>query len=205
MDQSRPKTVPREKDRKTTLTRKHGSRRYRLHGIEDGKSNAIPFRMNEDTSTLQQSGVMCERYICFCWRACRLGIDEGQNKLGMQFTDDQWGSLFDMNHELEKLDGIDDDENNDSGLGSSSNSTEGHESDMDEHTRSSQPIQALAPNCGALDQVMFSFMTASIKTKVGGAMYTNALLCFLAATAIRAGGAGFRPTGQFTGTVAAIL
>jgi superfamily II DNA or RNA helicase len=177
----------------------------RLHGIEDGKSHSIPFRMNEDTGTLQKYGVVCERYICFCWRAYRLGREEARNKLGMQFTDEQWGLLCDINQELQKLDGMDDDENDDSGIGSSSSSVDGCDSDLDEHTRSSQPTQGHTPNLGALDQALFTFMIASIKTKVGGAMYTNALLCFFAATAIRAGGDGFRPTGQFTGTLAAML
>lgn len=52
---------------------------------------------------------------------------------------------------------------------------------------------------------MFRFLIASLKTKVGGAMYANALLCFFAATAIRQGGDGFQPAGVFTATVAAML
>jgi hypothetical protein len=176
----------------------------RLQGIKDGKSNSIPFRMNEDTGTLQKYGVVCKRYICFSWRAYRLGRDEAQNKLGMQFTNEQWGLLCNVNHELQKLDSVDY-EAADSGLSSSSNSTDGYNSDIDEHRRSSQPTMVCAPDYGALDQVLFTFMVTSIKTKVGGAMYTNELLCFFAATAIRAGGDGFRPTGQFTGTLAAML
>jgi hypothetical protein len=102
-----------------------------------------------------------------------------------------------MNHELQKLDGTDDDENDDC--------TGGYDSDMDENTRSSRSAQWRAPDLAALDQVLFTFMIESIKTKVGGAMYTNALLCFFAATAIRVGGDGFRPAGLFTGTLAAML
>lgn len=52
---------------------------------------------------------------------------------------------------------------------------------------------------------MFTFLIASIKTKVGGAIYTNALLCFFAAIAIRVSGDGFRAIGLFTGTLAAML
>ncbi|PON20627.1 hypothetical protein TGAM01_v210501 [Trichoderma gamsii] len=64
---------------------------------------------------------------------------------------------------------------------------------------------AQPPDYDELDRIMFSFIMASIRTKVGGAMYTNALVCFFAATAIRAGGDGFQPARVFTGTVAAML
>lgn len=63
----------------------------RLHGIEGGKSNSIPFRMNEDTDTLQKYSIVCQRYLCFCWRAYKLGREEAEAKLGMRFTDEQWG------------------------------------------------------------------------------------------------------------------
>lgn len=173
--------------------------RQRLHGIEDGKSNPIPFKMSQDPDTLQKYSIMCQRYVCFCWRAYRLGREEARDKLGMRFTEEQWGLLCDINHALIEMNrsGFDGDESSDS---------DGYDSDVDGYTRSSQ-----APETGALhrhselDKVLFEFIIASIKAKVGGAMYTNALLCFFAATAIREGGDGFKPAGVFTATVAAML
>ncbi|PON20626.1 hypothetical protein TGAM01_v210500 [Trichoderma gamsii] len=85
--------------------------RQRLHGIEEGKSNPIPFKMSDDPDTLRKYGIVCQRYICFCWRAYRLGSEEVANKLGMRFTDEQWGLLCDMNHALR---GIDDGESHSS-------------------------------------------------------------------------------------------
>lgn len=52
---------------------------------------------------------------------------------------------------------------------------------------------------------MFIYIIASIKMKMGGAVYTNALLCFCAATGIRTGGDGFQPAGLFTGMLAAMV
>lgn len=173
------------------------------HGIEEGKSNPVPFRMNEGADTLQKYGVICERYICCSWRAYLLGRDEAQDKLSMRFTDEQWSLLCNMSHELQKQDGSEHSEIDDSGFGSSDST--GYDSDMDQEARSSQPAQGCELDYSALDQIMFRFMIASIKTKVGGDMYANGLLCFLAPTATRSGGDGFRATGQFTGTLADML
>ncbi|KAL7940041.1 hypothetical protein V8C42DRAFT_349789 [Trichoderma barbatum] len=173
--------------------------RQRLHGIEEGKSNPIPFRIGDDPGTLRKYGIVCQRYLCFCWRAFKLGREEAGNRLGMRFTDEQWGLLCDMNHALGGMDGSgrDDNEGSDSHYDS--------DEDEDGSTQSSQPPIARPADYGELDRIMFAFIMASIRTKVGGAMYTNALLCFFAATAIRRGGDGFQPAGMFTGTVAAML
>ena len=170
--------------------------RQRLHGIEAGKSNPIPFRMGSDVGTLQKYSIICQRYICFCWRAFVLGREEARNKLCMRFTDEQWGLLCDIKRVIQETErnGSDGDE-----------STDGYDSDVDAFRQSSHPEPRHISNHEELDRVLFRFLIASIKTKVGGAIYTNALLCFLAATAIRPGGDGFRPAGLFTATVAAML
>jgi superfamily II DNA or RNA helicase len=168
----------------------------RLHGIEGGKSNPIPFRMSEDTDTLQKYSIVCQRYLCLCWRAYKLGREEAEAKLGMRFTDEQWSLLCDMDRVLQETDrnGLDGGERSD-----------GYDSDTGGFIRSSQPETRRPGGHAELDGVLFKFIIASIKTKVGGAMYTNALLCFFAATAIREGGNGFLPAGVFTATVAAML
>jgi superfamily II DNA or RNA helicase len=170
--------------------------RQRLHGIETGKSNPIPFRMSSDADTLHKYSIVCQRYLCFCWRAYALGREEARSRLGMRFTEEQWGLLCDMKHAMQETDrnGADSDE-----------STEGYDSDIDGYRQSSQSESRHTSNHGQLDGILFRFLIASIKTKVGGAMYTNALLCFFAATAIRQGGDGFQQVGVFTATVAAML
>ena len=170
--------------------------RQRLHGIEAGKSNPIPFRMSSDTNTMQKYGIVCQRYLCFCWRAYALGREEAQNRLGMRFTDEQWGLLCDMKHVIQETDRIGSDGNE---------STDGYDSDLEGYRQSGRAVSTLPSNHEELDVLMFRFLIASIKTKVGGAMYTNALLCFLAATAIRQGGDGWQHAGMFTATVAAML
>lgn len=75
----------------------------RLHGIEDGKSNPIPFRMSSDIDTLQAYSIVCQRYLCFCWRAYRLGREEARNRLAMRFTDEQWGLLCDMGYVFQEM------------------------------------------------------------------------------------------------------
>ncbi|KAL7903691.1 hypothetical protein GGI35DRAFT_492713 [Trichoderma velutinum] len=170
--------------------------RQRLHGIEDGKSNPIPFKMSEDSNTLHKYSIVCQRYLCFCWRAYKLGREEAASKLGMRFTEEQWGLLCDMNHVFREMDGGGVDDNG---------SSDGYDSDVEGYTRGSQPGTGRPPDYAELDGVLFAFLIASIKAKVGGAMYTNALLCFFAAAAIRQGGDGFQPAGLFTATVAAML
>ncbi|TWU70380.1 hypothetical protein ED733_000066 [Metarhizium rileyi] len=168
----------------------------RLHGIEGGKSNPIPLRMNQDTDTLHKYSIVCQRYLCFCWRAYKLGREEAEAKLGMRFTDEQWGLLFDIDRGLQEIDrnGLDGGESSDE-----------YDSDMGGFTRNSQRETGRPGDHAELDGLLFAFIIASIKTKVGGAMYTNALLCFFAATAVREGGDGFLPAGVFTATVAAML
>lgn len=170
--------------------------RQRLHGIEDGKSNPIPFKMSDDSNTLHKYSIVCQRYLCFCWRAYKLGREEAASKLGMRFTEEQWGLLCDMNHVFREMDGGEVDGNESPG---------GHNSDIEGYAQSSQPGTERSPDYAELDGIMFAFLIASIKTKVGGAMYTNALLCFFAAAGIRQGGDGFQPAGLFTATVAAML
>ncbi|KID81364.1 hypothetical protein MGU_11274 [Metarhizium guizhouense ARSEF 977] len=179
----------------------------RLHGIEDGKSNPIPFRMSSDPDTLSKYSIVCQRYLCFCWRAYRLGRDEARTRLAMRFTDEQWGLLCDMGHvfqEKQQNSRADGNESTD-GHNSDAEGTDGYDSDIEGYRQSSQRESRRRSDHAELDGIMFRFLIASFKTKVGGAMYTNALLCFFAATAIRQGGEGFQPAGVFTATVAAML
>ncbi|KJK87120.1 hypothetical protein H633G_09028 [Metarhizium anisopliae BRIP 53284] len=179
----------------------------RLHGIEDGKSNPIPFRMSSDPDTLSKYSIVCQRYLCFCWRAYRLGREEARTRLAMRFTDEQWGLLCDMGHvfqEKQRNSRADGNESTD-GHDSDTEGTDGYDSDIEGYRQSSQRESRRRSDHAELDGIMFRFLIASFKTKVGGAMYTNALLCFFAATAIRQGGEGFQPAGVFTATVAAML
>ena len=114
----------------------------------------------------------------------------------MRFTDEQWGLMCDMSHALQQMEGSQSD---------GSESMDGCDSDVDGYGGSSQSETRRLQNQTELDRIMSTFVMTSIKTKVGGAMYTNALLCFLAATTIRQGGDGFQSAGAFTATVAAML
>lgn len=84
-----------------------------LHGIEDGKGNPIPFKMNQGSNILSKYSIVCQRYICFCWRAYTLGREEARAKLGMRFTDDQWSLICDMGHALWEMEGNDSGEESD--------------------------------------------------------------------------------------------
>ena len=79
------------------------------------------------------------------------------------------------------------------------------DSNIDGYRQSSQPEPRHTSNHGELDGILFRFLIPSIKTKVGGAMYTNA--CFVSSQQQPSdkGGDGFQPVGVFTATVAAML
>ncbi|KAM7209834.1 hypothetical protein V8F06_014788, partial [Rhypophila decipiens] len=58
---------------------------------------------------------------------------------------------------------------------------------------------------GALDGAVFHFIVASIKTHVGGNVYTNSLLCFCTALGINRCPLGYWEPHLYTGMLAGIL
>ncbi|KAK1838379.1 hypothetical protein CCHR01_18995 [Colletotrichum chrysophilum] len=53
-----------------------------------------------------------------------------------------------------------------------------------------------------LDRAVFLFIVASIKTQVGGHIYSNSLLCFCAALGIRSHPLGYTEPHLYTGMLA---
>ncbi|GKU09242.1 unnamed protein product, partial [Fusarium langsethiae] len=62
-----------------------------------------------------------------------------------------------------------------------------------------------SPLQDALDRAVFRFIVASIKTHVGGNVYTNSLLCFCAALGIKPRPMGYMEPHLYTGLLAAIV
>jgi hypothetical protein len=114
----------------------------------------------------------------------------------MQFIEEQWGLLYNINHIFREI--------GRSGV-NNNKSSDRYNSDIGGYTQSSQPKIEQAPDYAKLNGILFAFLIVSIKTKVNGAIYINALLCFFTATAIRQGSDGFQPAGLFTAIVAAML
>jgi hypothetical protein len=62
-----------------------------------------------------------------------------------------------------------------------------------------------SPLQDALDRAVFRFIVASIKTHVGGNVYTNSLLCFCAALGIKPRPMGYTEPHLYTGLLAAMV
>jgi hypothetical protein len=127
------------------------------------------------------------RYLSFCWRSYRIGCEEAFQCWAIQFTDEQWGLLSDVDEELE---GDVFPSSGDSRFCSGRNvDTDDEEEDEDEEVGECEEeiddggISSLVHN--VLDRAIFQFIVSSIKTGVSGNVYMNPLLYFCAALGVR--------------------
>ncbi|PNP73806.1 hypothetical protein FNYG_12856 [Fusarium nygamai] len=144
------------------------------------------------------------RYLSFCWRSYRIGREEAFRRWAVQFTDEQWSLLHDIDEELE---GDAFPSSRDSGFCSGRNiDTDDEEEDEDEEvSECEEEIDdggISSPVHNALDRAIFRFIVSSIKTEVGGNAYTNPLLCFCAALGIRQRPLGYTEPHLYTGMLA---
>lgn len=138
----------------------------------------------------------------FCWRAHHIGRDEALRRWAARFTDEQWSLLCDIVDELEKSSRIS--SSHDSGFCSDQESEdEVGEDGTDEEAE--EEGHKHRNDFEALDRAVFLFMVASIKTQVGGNVYSNSLLCFCAALGIRSRPLGYTEPHLYTGMLAAIM
>ncbi|RYC77724.1 hypothetical protein BFJ63_vAg19402 [Fusarium oxysporum f. sp. narcissi] len=147
------------------------------------------------------------RYLSFCWRSYRIGREEAFRRWAVQFTDEQWSLLHDVDEELE---GDTFPSSRDSGFCSGRNvDTDDEEEDEDEEVgECEEEIDdggISSPVHNALDRAIFRFIVSSIKTEVGGNAYTNPLLCFCAALGIRQRPLGYTEPHLYTGMLAGRL
>lgn len=182
-----------------------------LHGAEVGKPHQRPFGHLTKEKSQARYQATGHRYLEFCWRAYQLGREEAVSQLAMRFTDEQWSLIGEIARELE-----DEDEppgnnkqaepHNDSGFFSSDDDNDGSSEDWgdDEWEQVFGRRETAVMATRSLDQTVFRFMVASIKVRVGGDMYNNAMLCFCAATGIKRHPLGFTEAYLYTGVLAAL-
>ncbi|OAQ71908.1 hypothetical protein VFPPC_12026 [Pochonia chlamydosporia 170] len=181
-----------------------------LRGIEPGKPHQSPFRRTTKDKSQARYQAVGHRYLEFCWRAYQLGREEAASQLAMRFTDEQWSLMGDVAHELEDedqpLDNKQAEQQNDSGFFSGDDDdSDGSENwGDDEWEQIFGHRETAVMGTRSLDQAVFQFMIASIKVRVGGDMYSNAMLCFCAATGIRRHPLGFTEAYLYTGVLAAL-
>ncbi|KAH8662637.1 hypothetical protein BGZ61DRAFT_462911 [Ilyonectria robusta] len=181
-----------------------------LHGIQPGKPNSLPFGCTAKDKSRASYQSVGHRYLEFCWRAHEMGREEAATRLAMHFTDEQWSLMADVARELEdeQLGDIvgQTELHDDSGFFSGDDDTSSESLSDDEDGRERRPgrRELAAMETKALDQAVFRFMIASIKVRVGGDMYSNAMLCFCAATGIRRHPLGYTEAYLFTGVLAAL-
>lgn len=167
-----------------------------LHGIQAGKPHSKPFGYTAQDRSQKKYQAIAHRYIGFCWRAFRMGRREAEEKLAMFFTDEQWrlmGNIVDCipaKGRVQRAASVSNSDDEDNEFTDSNNHTTCRSVDGDNF---------------ALDAAVFEFMVASIKVKIGGNMYNNALLCFCAALGIRQHPLGFTEAFLYTGMLAALL
>ena len=178
----------------------------KLQGITADSSIGVPFSRAGIDLLIRKYYIIGQRYLYFCVQAYRLGRAEAEAKLAMRFTDDQWSLIADVMREAEDL--ILDGPADDSGYASGGDTSEGEDNDQDQacpppnEGYSDREIDILATR--GLDRAVFQFLVASIRVRVGGDMYSNALLYFCAAMGIRRAPTGFTCATLYTGILAAL-
>ncbi|KAK5994713.1 ATP-dependent DNA helicase tlh2-like protein [Cladobotryum mycophilum] len=180
-----------------------------LHGIEAGKPNSRPFGHTAQERSQSKYQSVGHRYLGFCWRAYHMGREEAATRLGMRFTDEQWGLMADVARELENQQLCDRVgqprlHNNNDIFSEDDNSESGSEGEGEGEEEEEEGGRERVPTA-ALDQAVFRFMIASIKVRVGGDMYSNAMLCFCAAAGIRRHPLGYMEAYLYTGILAALV
>jgi hypothetical protein len=177
----------------------------KLQGITAESYIGLPFGQSGTESSIRKYSIIGQRYMCFCMRAYRLSRKEAFSKLGMCFTEEQWSLMSDVVLEAEDeiLHGNDAANvrpTDDSGYYSEKDNTEGGMFSLDECSQG----ETARPATEGLDRAVFLFMIASIKVRVGGNIYSNALLCFCAAMGIHRNPAGYESATHYTGIMAGL-
>lgn len=186
----------------------------KLQGISADSSMGLPFGQSGTESSIHKYNIIGQRYLCFCLRAYQLGREEAMARLAVRFTDEQWSLMGDVMREVE-------DETLDTAAASTSRvedsgyfiRNDGNVADSEvksDHNGGANSDDNDEGSFGdtsatrRLDRAVFLFMIASIKVRVGGNMYDNALLCFCAAIGIRRYPISFHGATVYTGILAGI-
>ncbi|KAK2684833.1 hypothetical protein QWA68_016741 [Fusarium oxysporum] len=178
-----------------------------LASITATSPSGVPFGRKGKEASMTKYRSVGHRYLSFCWRSYRIGREEAFRRWAVQFTDEQWSLLHDVDEELE---GDAFPSSRDSGFCSGRNvDTDDEEEDEDEEVgECEEEIDdggISSPVHNALDRAIFRFIVSLIKTEVGGNAYTNSLLCFCAALGIRQRPLGYTEPHLYTGMLAGIL
>ncbi|EXK25161.1 hypothetical protein FOMG_18164 [Fusarium oxysporum f. sp. melonis 26406] len=178
-----------------------------LASITATSPSGVPFGRKGKEASMTKYRSVGHRYLSFCWRSYRIGREEAFRRWAVQFTDEQWSLLHDVDEELE---GDTFPSSRDSGVCSGRNvDTDDEEEDEDEEVgECEEEIDdggISSPVHNALDRAIFRFIVSSIKTEVGGNAYTNPLLCFCAALGIRQRPLGYTEPHLYTGMLAGRL
>ncbi|KAG7411952.1 hypothetical protein Forpe1208_v009601 [Fusarium oxysporum f. sp. rapae] len=184
-----------------------------LASISSSTPSGQPFSCKGKEASMIKYKSVGHRYLGFCWKAYRIGRKEALERWAVCFTDEQWSLLQDIADELERdrvpsshdsgffsgreREATDKDENEDK------DKDEYRDDDSDEDERGNEGMTSSLD--GALDRAEFNFIVASIKTHVGGNVYTNSLLCFFAALGINRHPLGYLEPHLYTGMLAGIL
>ncbi|KAJ0360120.1 hypothetical protein COL26b_014168 [Colletotrichum chrysophilum] len=166
-----------------------------LASIVSTTPSGMPFGLKGKEASMAKYRTVGHRYLGFCWRAHHIGRDEALERWAIRFTDEQWSLLCDVADELER-----------SSIASSHNHSCNDQDSEDgaDDDAGDEGMYSRKDN-DTLDRAVFLFMVASIKTQVGGHIYSNSLLCFCAALGIRSRPLGYTEPHLYTGMLAAIL
>ncbi|KAL3588256.1 hypothetical protein FPOAC2_14155 [Fusarium poae] len=199
-----------------------------LNSISSVTPSGVPFGCKGKEESMSQYTSVGHRYLSFCWKAYRIGRKEAFERWAVRFTDEQWSLLRDVAEELERdrapsshdsgffsgrerqakdKDGDKDkDEDEDEDEDEVEDGDEDEYQDDDDSDDGEQGGEGLtSPLQDALDRAVFRFIVASIKTHVGGNVYTNSLLCFCAALGIKPRPMGYTEPHLYTGLLAAMV
>ncbi|KAG8664238.1 uncharacterized protein FPOAC1_013945 [Fusarium poae] len=72
-----------------------------LASITATSPSGVPFGKKGKEASMTKYRSVGHRYLSFCWRSCRIGRGEAFRRWAVQFTDEQWSLLHDVDEELE--------------------------------------------------------------------------------------------------------
>ncbi|PHH49740.1 hypothetical protein CFIMG_007654RA00001 [Ceratocystis fimbriata CBS 114723] len=73
-----------------------------LASIDATKPTGVPFGRKGKEESMARYRIVGQRYLSFCWNAYSLGRERAFEKLGVQFTNEQWDAFVKVSYELAK-------------------------------------------------------------------------------------------------------
>jgi superfamily II DNA helicase RecQ len=148
-----------------------------LNSIDPMKPAARPFTLKENEKSMYRYRQFMKRCLVYCSRAAQVGRNEARLQHQIEWTDEQWRLLEQVNAELTRLGPVRDD----------------------------IPAEERAEREGELDQGVFRYCMSMLRQQVAFKLYVNPLLHFAAVLGINNPTGGWAEPKHYTASLAGLV